>query len=407
MVRRFFKLARKKNTAIEQSSDNKSRKMSLEERRKNLNQLIQSINTQRNEVSCGFISDENIKSQIDVQFIPTPNDDLNKAVGGGFPRGRLSIVSGLSDSGKTSLVLESIGLMMKKDPDFIALWLETEQSLSFEYAVSQFKIDPERFVFIRSTDEGGEEALDKCIAILKSKMVDIFCINSLRALVPKSELNKSITEDTVAMQARMNTKALKQIMQASYSGNIATIVIQHLTTMIGTMSRDPYALGGGLLLKYGGLLILDMRKQSILDSDPISRDEGMKVMISVKKNHIVPRVNPYVKVPHFIVYGEGTETILSTLNRAIEQGILRKSGAWIYWDDKQLSWQGKEKFRMKCKEDPDFLQELKNLTNNNIQSLSEEEIKELGISPEGDKKELELVEIALNDEDNNESEVED
>lgn len=127
---------------------------------------------------------------------------------------------------------------MAKNKDSVALWLESEQSLSFDYMVNQFHIDPSRFLFIRTTDEGGEEALDKCIAILKSKMVDIFCINSLRALVPKTELNKSISEDTVALQARMNTKALKQIASASYSGNIATIIIQHLTTLIGSMSRD-------------------------------------------------------------------------------------------------------------------------------------------------------------------------
>ena len=88
------------------------------------------------------------------------------------------------------------------------------------------------------TESGGEEALDKCIAILKSKMVDMFVINSMRALVPKTEMNKSISEDTVATQARMNTKALKQIMSASYAGNIATVVIQHLSTLIGSMSRD-------------------------------------------------------------------------------------------------------------------------------------------------------------------------
>ena len=263
--------------------------------------------------------------------------------------------------------------------------------------INQFHIDPARFLFIKTTDAGAEEALDKCIAILKSKMVDMFVINSMRALVPKSEMNKSISEDTVATQARMNTKALKQIMSAAYSGNIATIIVQHLTTMINSMSRDPYAMGGGLLLKYGGLLMLDMRKQTVLDTDPIKKDEGMKIMISVRKNHISPRIYPYVKVPHYVIYGQGTEQILTTLDQCLKQGILRQAGAWIYWDDKELKWNGKEDFRNSMKQDPDTLQTLKNLIHGDIEVLSEEEMKKLHINPEEDKKEASFIEIPIND----------
>ena len=296
-------------------------------------------------------------------------------------------------------MLETIGLAMKESEDFVALWLESEQSLNYDYMINQFHIDPSRFLFIKMTESGGEEALDKCIAILKSKMVDMFVINSMRALVPKTEMNKSISEDTVATQARMNTKALKQIMSASYAGNIATVVIQHLSTLIGSMSRDPYAMGGGLLLKYGGLLMLDMRKQTVLDTDPINKEEGMKVMISVKKNHVTPRLYPYVKVPHFVIYGEGTEQILTALDQALKQGVLRQTGAWIYWDEKDLKWCGKQAFRQSMKENPDTLQTLKNYIHGDIEVLSKEEMKELHINPEEDKKEMQFVEEQITEED--------
>ena len=296
-------------------------------------------------------------------------------------------------------MLETIGLAMKESEDFVALWLESEQSLNYDYMINQFHIDPSRFLFIKMTESGGEEALDKCIAILKSKMVDMFVINSMRALVPKTEMNKSISEDTVATQARMNTKALKQIMSASYAGNIATVVIQHLSTVINSLSRDPYAMGGGLLLKYGGLLMLDMRKQTVLDTDPINKEEGMKVMISVKKNHVTPRLYPYVKVPHFVIYGEGTEQILTALDQALKQGVLRQTGAWIYWDEKDLKWCGKQAFRQSMKENPDTLQTLKNYIHGDIEVLSEEEMKELHINPEEDKKEMQFVEEQIVEED--------
>lgn len=229
-------MARKKDK--EKEVTDASVQDSLEERRKKLSKVIDGINSKSGEVVCGFLDDPIIQQQLSIEFIKTPNDNLNAAIGGGFPKGRLSIITGLSDAGKTGLALETIGLEQQRNPDFMALWLESEQSLNLEYMVDQFHIDPKRFIFIRMTEAGGEDALDKCIAILKAKVVDIFCINSMRALVPKTEMNKPITDDTVAMQARMNTKALKQIMNASYAGNIATIVIQHLSTQIGTMSRD-------------------------------------------------------------------------------------------------------------------------------------------------------------------------
>lgn len=388
-------MAKKKEEKLESGST----KISLAERKKNLAKLIEGINQQSKEVVCGFIDDPDIQKQINLEFIRTPNDNLNEAIGGGFPKGRLSIVTGLSDSGKTSLMLETVGLAMKDSEDFVALWLESEQSLNYDYMINQFHIDPSRFLFIKMTESGGEEALDKCIAILKSKMVDMFVINSMRALVPKTEMNKSISEDTVATQARMNTKALKQIMSASYAGNIATVVIQHLSTLIGSMSRDPYAMGGGLLLKYGGLLMLDMRKQTVLDTDPINKEEGMKVMISVKKNHVTPRLYPYVKVPHFVIYGEGTEQILTALDQALKQGVLRQTGAWIYWDEKDLKWCGKQAFRQSMKENPDTLQTLKNYIHGDIEVLSEEEMKELHINPEEDKKEMQFVEERITEED--------
>lgn len=148
------------------------------------------------------------------------------------------------------------------------------------------------------------------------------------------------------------------------------------------MSRDPYALGGGLYLKYLASLILDFRKQSVLDTDPISKEEGQKYMISVKKNHVCPKIYPYVKVPHYIIYGEGTEVIFTTLNKAVDQNILRKSGAWIYWDEKELKWPSKTAFRLAMREDPDMLQEIRNLVNGNITELTEEEKAELGITEE-------------------------
>jgi ABC-type methionine transport system ATPase subunit len=234
--------------------------------------------------------------------------------------------------------------------------------------------------------KGAEEALSNCLDTLKSGVIDMFVINSLRGLTPKTELNKSISEDTVAMQARMNTKLLKQLVPTCSEKDIACVIIQHLTTMIGTMSKDPFTLGGGLLLKYASVLTLDMRKQTVQDTDPIGKDEGMKIKVSVKKNHVCPRINPYVKVDHFVVYGEGTEVIMTTMQKAVEQNILKKTAGWISWPDKELKWNGAKNFRTYMKENSDVFQTLRNIVNKNIQGLTDEEMNELGIDIEENNK---------------------
>jgi hypothetical protein len=134
-----------------------------------------------------------------------------------------------------------------------------------------------------------------------------------------------------------------------------------------------------------------MRKQSILDTDPIGKDEGMKICVSVKKNHVCPRINPYVKVMHYVVYGEGTEVILTTMLKAVEQGILKKSAGWISWPEKEQKWNGAKNFRSAMKENPDLFQTLRNLVNGNIQGLTDEEMNKLGIDIDENDKDVNYV----------------
>lgn len=364
-------------------TETKSESLSLNEKIKKIRAQLDKVNASAGKIVAGFISDSEIADSLTVKFLPTPNDDLNEAIGGGFPIGRTTIITGAPDSGKTSLALETIGMAMKRDENYMALWLESENSLELDYIVDTFGIDPDRFVVVEmSLKEGGEAALDQCASLLRTGSFDIFVINSMKALIPKTQLNKAISEDTVALQARMNTKALSQYLSIIHEHGITLVIITHLTTMIGVMSRDPLVMGGGLFMKYGGAVILDCRKQSVLDTDPITKEEGQKYMISVKKNHVCPKVYPYVKVPHYIIYGQGTEVILTTLKKAVEQGLLRQSGAWIYWDEKDLKWQGKAAFREEMKKDPEMLQTIRNLVYGNVEKLNKEEMKELEIDPE-------------------------
>lgn len=372
------------NSSVETAEQTKTQKIAR------LKKTVEAINKNAGKKVMGFISDPDIANKLTTRFIPTPSDDLNEAIGGGIPIGKITIISGKEDSGKTSMALETIALAMQNDENFTALWVETENSLELEQILNTFKIDADRFLFHQmSNSTGGETVIDEIEAILKSKSVNICVINSLKALVPKSQLHKSMEKVDVAVQARMNSEMVGKLTTVVAEADVAFILVQHLTTMIGTMSKDPYALSGGLRIRYAAHLITDHRKQSILDTDPITKEEGMKISVSIKKNHICQWTNPYKKIQYYVIYGQGTEKILTTLNKGIQQGIFRQSGAWIYMDNPDnpneilKKWNGKASFRNEMMQNPDLFDEIRARVNNVIEDLTEEEIKLLKAEEEG------------------------
>ena len=167
----------------------------------------------------------------------------------------------------------------------------------------------------------------------------------------------------------------------------AFVVITHLSTDIGSMSRDPLIISGGHAIIYAASIVLDLRKRSIQESDPISRDQGIKVGVTVKKNHCVPDRNPYVKTEYYAVFGEGIEQYLPMIENAIKQGILVQRGSFIRVPDEdgeakvvdgfKMQWQGKEKLRNYCIENLDFFEDLKAHVRGEVVQLSDEEAEAL------------------------------
>lgn len=146
-------------------------------------------------------------------------------------------------------------------------------------------------------------------------------------------------------------------------------------------------LAGGISIKYGAMLIVDMRKRSIQESDPIKREDGMKISLTVKKNHVVTDRFPYVKTEYYAIYGQGIEVYLEVLDLAIKQGVLVKNGAFIKLPDEEgnakvingekMQWQGSAKFRTYCVENPDFFEKIKLMIKGDVVEMTEEEIEEI------------------------------
>lgn len=341
---------------------------SLKERLSSLDKISEAINKKAEKVIVGRIGkNEAIAEKLRIKFISTVSSEINSLMGGGYPRGRTTLIAGLEDSGKTSRLLEDIGYNMKIDPDFIAGWVESEGSLEEKY-LKKFGIDPDRFVYIETDKESAaEKTLDRVEALIASNNLDIIVINSLKCLVPKKEYDDSFEDSQVGLQARMNNKMQRKFTAIISEANLAFVLITHLHTDIAkAMSHDPYTVSGGLGIRFGASIILDFRKRAIGAADPITRDEGVKIHISQKKNHCTPGRNVYLQLDYYAIFGEGTEQLLSTLNSAIESGVLISGGAWIHWYEEdgktdRYKWNGKEKYRQFMRENPEIFEELKSL----------------------------------------------
>lgn len=382
------------------------------EKNKILDQMSEAINKKYGRTICGRISNSpELQEQLKIKYIPFPSPNLNKSIGGGLPRKKITILSGQEASGKTGTLLELIA-KQQKNPDFYALWLESEDSFDPEFA-KMLGVDLSRFhIIMYDKDRGAEATLDELISILEAgkEIFDIVVVNSLKCLTPKAELENSLTKDTIALQARFNSKMMRKLNPVVANSNAACVLVNHLTTAVGIMGGDPLQDGGGKAIRYYATLRLDFRKISVADSDPINKDEGMKVACYVRKNRCVFDRNPYVKCEFFIVYGEGTEQALETLQVAIDKGIIIKSGAWFREEDPAtgdpkvlpngdiLKWQGKAAYKEYCLTHPDYFNDLQFRCGDNIESLSQEEIAKIEEEEKITEEEISELEKAIKEE---------
>ena len=371
---------------------------SLAEKKKLMAQMMSKINDKVGKSVIGFASDPVIQDKMTIKWIPTPSLRINEITGGGFPRGKVSIVAGLEDSGKTSYLLETIGLNMKKNPDFMAIWLESEESLSLD-TCKMFGIDETRFAIIYLEKDGAAEvALDRLEAALDSGAFDMAVINSLKCLTPSTEFESNMGQQTIGLQARMFGKLMRKTVALIAEHECALVMTNHLSTEIGKMHGDPMTMAGGLAIRFASMLTLDFRKKSVLDSDPVSKEDCMKIGVGVKKNHCKVDRMPYLRTDYYVKYGVGTERSVEIIELAEKCGILTKKGSWfreysgefdakgnpierILEDGTKAAWNGMKNARQYILDHPDYFDYLVNKVENfgkiDVESMSAEEIAEI------------------------------
>jgi recombination protein RecA len=299
-----------------------------------------------------------------IGVIPTGSIALDVALGvGGLPRGRVVEIYGPESSGKTTVTLHAVANAQAQGG--IAAFIDAEHALDPEYAKS-LGVDTDALLV--SQPDTGEQALEIMDMLIRSNALDIIVVDSVAALVPRAEIEGDMGDSHVGLQARLMSQALRKITGALHASGTTAIFINQLREKVGVMFGSPETTTGGKALKFYASVRLDIRRIETLKdgTDAV----GNRTRVKVVKNKVAP---PFKQAEFDMIYGTGISKEGSLIDVGVEQGFVRKSGAWYTYEGDQLG-QGKENARKFLKENPDIAGEI------------EKRIKEkLGIGPKLDE----------------------
>lgn len=277
-----------------------------------------------------------------IDVVSTGSFAIDDALGvGGLPRGRVVEVYGPEASGKTTLTLHAIAQAQKAGGT--CAFIDAEHALDPTYAES-IGINTDDLVI--SQPDYGEQALDIAEMLIRSGAVDLLVIDSVAALVPKSELEGDMGDHHVGLQARLMSQALRKLTPVVHKSKTVLIFINQVRSLINAMPfGKKETTTGGNALKFYSSVRLDIRRIATLKKG--DRAFGNKVAVKVVKNKLAP---PFKKVEVDIIFGHGISQELEVLDLALDKGIIKQAGAWFTFGDDKIG-QGRENCLNKLKED--------------------------------------------------------
>jgi recombination protein RecA len=284
----------------------------------------------------------------DIEVVSTGSLALDLALGvGGLPTGRIVEIYGPEGSGKTSLSLHVIAEAQKAGG--LVAFIDAEHALDPSYAKA-VGVDTDNLLV--SQPDTGEQALEIADTLVRSGALNVIVIDSVAALVPRAEIEGEMGDSHMGLQARLMSQALRKLAGSVNRTNTILIFINQLREKIGVMFGSPETTPGGRALKFYSSVRLDVRRiDSLKDGAEIV---GSRVRVKVVKNKVAA---PFKKAEFDIQYGTGISKEGSLLDVAIEEGIVRKSGAWFIYGDDQLG-QGRENAKTFLAENADIAAEI-------------------------------------------------
>ena len=291
------------------------------------------------------------KSTVNVDAIPTGALALDIALGiGGVPRGRIIEVYGPESSGKTTLAQHIVAECQKRGG--VAAYVDAEHALDPEYA-RNLGVNVDELLI--SQPDTGEQALDITEELVRSGAVDVVVVDSVAALVPKAEIDGSMEDQQMGLQARLMSKALRKLTGIIGKTNTTVIFINQLRMKIGVMYGNPETTTGGNALKYYASVRMEIRRTDGVKGD--GDDIGNHVRVRVLKNKVAP---PFRSAEFDIIFGKGICKVGNILDVAVNLGIVNKAGSWFSYKEERLG-QGRDKAKDFLTSNPEILQEVENL----------------------------------------------
>lgn len=306
----------------------------------------------------------------DIEAIPTGALSLDIALGiGGIPRGRITEIFGPESSGKTTLCLHIIAEAQKMGG--LAAFIDAEHALDVNYA-KMLGVDTSNLLI--SQPDFGEQALEITDTLVRSNALDVIVIDSVAALVPRSEIEGEMGDATMAVQARLMSQALRKLTAAISKSKTAVIFINQLRSKIGVMFGNPETTTGGNALKFYASVRIDIRKiAAIKEGEDVI---GNRTKVKIVKSKVAP---PFKQVEFDILYNEGISKTGDLIDLGTEIGVIKKGGAWFTYGEDRI--QGREQFRQKLIEIPDLYKRLEDDIKTKLglvknKSITQEEVQE-------------------------------
>ena len=316
-------------------------------KKKALDQAILAIEKQFGEGSIMTLGKHFASREMSV--IKTGAITLDMALGiGGVPRGRVVEIFGPESSGKSTLATHIVANAQKNGG--LAAYIDAEHALDPTYAA---KIGVNLDELMISQPDCGEDALNIAETLARSNAIDVIVIDSVAALVPKSELEGDIGDSFMGLQARMMSQALRKLSASLSKSNTCAIFINQIREKIGVMFGNPETTTGGRALKFYASVRLDIRRMASIKG-PEGNDVGNHVKVKVVKNKMAP---PFCSAEFDILFNEGIARVNSILDLGAEMGVVEKKGTWFSYNGNRLG-QGREAACAELKRNPHFIEEI-------------------------------------------------